>query len=220
MNPETVKAEKLKGEPIRYGDPSHPSVLQHAGIKTAKTVAVVINDPIASKHIVKLARSLNSNAYIISRTRYYLEVPLMIKAGANDVIPDEFGSSLEIFTRVLQRAGVPQDLLYRYVDELRKEGYEVLGLHNHSISPPVYSIDSDEAKIETFKLDEGSLLIGKTVFQSELKKSHGLTVLAIKRQNVTITPIQPDTAFYASDSLVLFGSADNLQKAKNLFQAV
>jgi len=220
MNPETVKAEKLKGEPIRYGDPSHPSVLVHAGIRTASTVAVVINDPIASKHIVKLARSLNVNAYIITRTRYFQEVPLMLKAGANDVIPDEFGSSLEIFTRILQKASIPLDTLYRFVDELRTEGYEALGLQNRAIKPNSnFSIESPEVKIETLSLNEGSTLIGKTIFESELKKAHGLTVLMIKRQNGTISLIHPETDLQASDSVVLFGSHDNLQKAKNLFQA-
>ncbi|HEV8051296.1 MAG TPA: cation:proton antiporter [Parachlamydiaceae bacterium] len=220
MNPETVKAEKHNGEPIRYGDPSHQSVLVHAGIRTAKTVAVVINDPLASKHIVKLARSLNPEAYIITRTRYFQEVPLMLYAGANDVIPDEFGSSLEIFTRILQKAQIPQDLLYKYVNELRTEGYDALGLHNYSISPPsAFAIDSTAAKIETMNIAEGSSLVGNTVMGSELKKVHGLTVLVIKRQNRTITAIQADTDFQAADSVVVVGSPECLTKAKYLFQA-
>lgn len=220
MNPETVKAEKNKGEPIKYGDPSHPSVLSHAGIKDAKTVAVVINDPLASKQIVKLARSLNPDAYIITRTRYFQEVPLMLYAGANDVIPDEFGSSLEIFTRILQKAQIPQDLLYQYVNELRAEGYDALGLHNYTLTPPEVSpIDSKAAKIETLNISEGSALVGNTVIGSELKKVHGLTVLVIKRQNKTITAIQADTDFQAADSVVVVGSPECLTKAKSLFQA-
>lgn len=221
LNPETVKMEKMKGEPIRFGDPSHPSVLVHAGISKAAMVAVVISDPLASKDIVKAARSLNQDAYIITRTRYFLEVPLMLKAGANDVIPDEFGSSLEIFTRVLQKANVPQDMLYRSVEELRTEGYETLGLHNFATgnSGSFYSIDPSEAKIETMNLDEGSMLVGKTVVESELKKAYGLTVLAIKRQNKTITTIQADTSLQAADALIVIGSPDSLNKAKNLFQA-
>lgn len=217
MNPETVKIEKSRGEPIRYGDPSHPSVLIHAGIKTAKTVAVVINDPIAAKHIVKVSRSLNANAYIITRTRYFQEVPLMLQAGATDVIPDEFGSSLEIFIRVLQKAEIPSDNLYRYVDELRSEGYKTLGLQNASMHTASYQIDPSQAKIEALNITEGSQLVGKTILESELKKSHGLTVLAIKRNDVTITAIQPETSLQAADSLVVIGSPESVQKARLLF---
>jgi CPA2 family monovalent cation:H+ antiporter-2 len=217
LNPETVKSEKSNGEPIRYGDPSHPSVLAHVGVKAASAVAVVINDPIASKQIVKVARSLNPNVYIVTRTRYFQEVPLMLNAGADDVIPDEFGSSLEIFTRILQKAKMPAELIYRYVDELRNEGYEALGLNNNQVMHSLYSLNSADAKIETLNVKEGSVLIGKTVLESELKKAHGLTVLLIKRQNRTITTIHPETDLQAADSVVLFGSNDSLEKAKNLF---
>lgn len=220
MNPETVKTEKMKGEPIRYGDPSHPAVLSHAGIKTAKTVAVVINDPAAAKHIVKVARSINPEAYIITRTRYFQEVPQMLQAGATDVIPDEFGSSLEIFTRVLQQASMPLDHLYRHVDELRTEGYGALGLHSRSLHPHMLSsIDPAEARIESLDIGQDSTFAGKTVFESELKKTYGLTVLAIKRASQTITAIQAETMLEAADSIVVIGSPESLQKAKPLFQA-
>lgn len=218
MNSETVKEEKSKGEPIRYGDPSHHSVMVHAGVKEAKTLVVVINDPIAAKHIVKLARSLNPEVYIITRTRYFQEVQSMLQAGANDVIPDEFGSSLEIFTRVLQKAEILPDMLYHYVDELRTEGYQAMGLHKSTIGvPSVYTIDPSEAKIETINIEQGSPLIGKTLVESELRKTHGLTVLVIKRQNRTITAIKADTALEAEDSVVVIGSPNNLMKAKKLF---
>lgn len=218
MNPETVKTEKNKGEPIRYGDPSHPSVLMHAGIKTAKTVAVVINDPIATKYIVKIARSLNPTAYIITKTRYFQEIPLMLQAGATDVIPDEFGSSLEIFIRVLQKANIPSDTLHHYVDELRSEGYRTLGMHNTSMPSPTHPIDPSQAKIEALNIIEGSILAGKTILESGLKRAHGLTVLAIKRKDITITSIEPDTALEAADSLVVIGSPESVQKAKLIFQ--
>lgn len=132
MNPETVKNEKKKGEPIRYGDPSHLSILLHAGIKTAKSIAIVINDPVASMNIVKMAKALNPNVYVITRTRYFLEVNRLFQVGADDVIPDELGSSLEIFTRVLQKSNISEVELSRCVNELRIEGYETYGIKTNS----------------------------------------------------------------------------------------
>lgn len=122
MNPETVKMEKKKGEPIRYGDPSHPSILLHAGIKAASTIVVVINDPVATRRIVKIARMLNPEVHIITRTRYMNEVANMLSAGANEVVPDEFGSSIEIFTRVLQYRDFSEERIADYVSQLRREG--------------------------------------------------------------------------------------------------
>lgn len=218
MNPETVEAEKLNGEPIHYGDPSHPSVLMHAGIKQARTVAVVINDTAATKRIIKTARDLNPQVYIITRTRYFREVQKMFQIGADDVLPDEFGSSLEIFSRVLQKSGVESGLISKCVQTVRKEGYETLRWH--SVETDTSSpLDPNESRIEAIRVHEGSALVGKTIINSDLKKGHGLTVLVIKRQNQTLTTIEADTALQAADSLIVVGSPQNLERAKHLFQA-
>ncbi len=215
-DPETVKVERANGEPIHYGDPSHHSVLLHAGIKDARAVAVVINDAAAAKRIVKAARDLNPSVYIITRTLYFKDVQKMFHIGADDVIPDEFGSSLEIFTRVLQKCDVSQSHIAKCAHTVRMEGYETLRWQ--SLEKTATPLDPNEARIETLRLVDGSPLIGKTIVTSELKKAHGLTVVLIKRQNQTLTAIEADTTLQASDALVVVGTPENLDRAKHLFQ--
>lgn len=125
MNPDTVKNEKKMGEPIRYGDPSHPSVLLHAGIKHAQQIVVVINDPAASIRIIKMAKELNPAVHVVGRVRYFQEVKGVLSAGADEVITDELGSSLEILTRVMQKCQVPQEQIAQCVQQLRLEGDQV-----------------------------------------------------------------------------------------------
>jgi monovalent cation:H+ antiporter-2, CPA2 family len=220
MNPETVKKEKIKGEPIHFGDPSHHSVLVHAGIKTAQTLAVVINDATAATRIVKMARSLNPDVYIIARTRYFQEAQQLFQIGATEVIPDEFGSSLEIFTRVLQRRNVQEAIIAKCINELRMEGYNLLNWHNNEAGRFSSLIGSSEARVETINLAKGSALIGKTIEESALRKTYGLTVLLIKRQNQTLNEVGPATIFQESDSVVVIGSPERLDKAQHLFQSV
>ena len=87
MNPETVKKEqKKKGEPIRYGDASHASVLTHSGVSRASVIVVVINDPLASIKIIKMAKELNPAIHLISRARYFQESRDIFNAGADEVI--------------------------------------------------------------------------------------------------------------------------------------
>jgi CPA2 family monovalent cation:H+ antiporter-2 len=45
MNPETVKREKAKEEPIYYGDSTQEAVLKLANIQHARVVVAAINDP-------------------------------------------------------------------------------------------------------------------------------------------------------------------------------
>src|SRR5262249_23749842 len=93
-----------------------------------RVVAVAINDFVAAMRIIELARRLNPQIHIIVRTRYQQDMKTLYKLGADEVIPDEFGSSVEIFTRVLRLYQIPHEKLEEIVTELRTEGYEMMRL--------------------------------------------------------------------------------------------
>ena len=121
MNPETVAKEKEKGEPIFFGDASHEDVLNLANINEANAMAVVINDLHAARYIVELSHRLNPKLYLIVRTRYIHETKLMHQLGANDVISDEYGTSIEIFKFVLNKFGVSQEEIEKTASTMRSE---------------------------------------------------------------------------------------------------
>ena len=129
MNAQTVRDEKLKGEPIQFGDAMHESVLHHLNIVEASVVAIVINDFTASCRIVELVRRLNPQVYIIVRTRYFSQIDMMYNLGANDVIPDELGSSIEIFTRVMNLLQVPGDRIEAIAKGTRLDAYKNLSMN-------------------------------------------------------------------------------------------
>lgn len=58
----------------------------------------------ATKIIVRLVRELNPDVYLIVRTRYVREVEDLIKLGADEVIPEEFETSIQILSRVLKNS--------------------------------------------------------------------------------------------------------------------
>lgn len=128
MNAETVKNEKTKGEPIHYGDATHEILLQHAGIMTCKVLAILINDPLASIRVTEVARKMNPNVYIITRAHYIGQIKSVLLVGANEVVSDELGSSIEIFTKVLQKYEVNPDDVEKVVNERRNELLKTHGL--------------------------------------------------------------------------------------------
>jgi CPA2 family monovalent cation:H+ antiporter-2 len=125
MNADTVREEHARGEPIFYGDATHESVLLHANIKNARTVVIAINDPTATRRITELARRLNPGALIIVRTRYVIEIEPLHRLGANEVIPEEYETSVEIFTRVLDKYQIPKEKLDSFISEIRAAGYRM-----------------------------------------------------------------------------------------------
>lgn len=126
MNIKTVQNEQKKGEPIIFGDATNIHLLEHIGIKKAKLLVIVINDFRTTKQIIKIAKKLNPNIYTIARTRYIAEVPLLLKEGANDVIPEEFETSIQIFRKILEHYNFSFPEIQFFIEELRISGYEIL----------------------------------------------------------------------------------------------
>jgi len=126
MNINTVKEMEQKGEPIIFGDATKEEILHQLGIKTARVVVVAISDPDATKRIVKACKSVREDIHLIVRTRYVAEVELFKSLGADEIIPEEFETSIEIFSRVLNRYNVPVNMIQRMIEEIRRNNYESL----------------------------------------------------------------------------------------------
>jgi monovalent cation:H+ antiporter-2, CPA2 family len=219
LNADTVKMEKRRGEPIYFGDAAHESVLHHAGISEAKVLAVVINDVIAAERVVEKARQLNKNLYIIARTRYLREMPTFMKVGADEVIPDEFGSSVEIFIKVLNKYHVPTDEIQKIVSEIRIEGYEMCRLlYKESSTLSDLKITLSDVLIETFRVGEESFVAGKSIGEIELRKVFGVTAMLIRRGAETIAELDAQTRILPNDVVVICGSHDQLVKIASLFK--
>jgi len=126
MNIKTVLNEQKKGESIVYGDATNIHLLEQIGIRDAKLLVIVINDFKTTDHIIQIARKLNPNLHMIARTRYVAEVPQLYKSGANDVIPEEFETSIQIFRKILEHYNYSFPEIQFFVEELRISGYEIL----------------------------------------------------------------------------------------------
>jgi monovalent cation:H+ antiporter-2, CPA2 family len=216
INPETVRRERESGEPIFYGDATQEEILKHANIKEARVVVIVINDPAATRRIVNLARSLNPRAYIIVRTRYLQELQSLFEQGADDVVPEEFETSMEIFTLVLKKYLVAKEEIERFVTHVRADGYLVLrGISKELDSGLRYLHDFE---ISAFRLSGRAPLAGKSLAQVELRKKYGVTVLAIQRNSQVLPNPEPDMQLLADDLLIVMGTPENLSNSTPLFK--
>jgi len=213
MNPETVRLEKSKGEPIYFGDAIQEAVLEHARIKEARVLVVVISDPTATRRITEMARRLNPKIYIITRTRFLQEMKNLLELGADEVIPEEFETSVEIFTRVLGKYLIPRDEIERFTAEVRADGYEMLrGLPKGSVSASLsdLKIHIPGIEITALRVNQGSLLVGKSLAQIELRKKYGVTLVAIQRGSEVLSNPDRDTIFYVNDILVLLAQPNKI----------
>jgi CPA2 family monovalent cation:H+ antiporter-2 len=124
MNPETVARYKNR-EPISHGDATQHVVLEHLGIEKARVLAIIISDPSAVRAITVEARHMNPNVFIIARTRFLSEVAPLQELGADEVIAEEFETSIEVLTRALTRYLVPVQEIDAFAAHIRQGNYRM-----------------------------------------------------------------------------------------------
>ncbi len=217
MNPETVRSEQSRGEPIFFGDATREAVLQHANIKDARIVVVAINDPASTRRITEVTRRLNPKVHVIVRTRYLQEMKSLYELGANEVIPEEFETSVEIFARVLAKYLIPRDEIEKFVTEVRSGGYEMLRrLSRDTTAISDLNLYMPDVEIDTVRIGEKSSLAGKSLAEMDLRRKFGITVLAIRRDQEILANPKADMPLFAKDVLYIIGSPDKLAEAAGL----
>ena len=219
LNPDLVTEARKQGEPVVFGDATTEGVLEHAGIPTARIAVVAINDPVATRKIVSISRSLAPGISIIVRTRYVSEVEALKEGGADEVIAEEFETSVEIFTVVLNKYFVPRDRIESFITDVRANGYRILRSRT-----PVQGTLSDllqnipNTTITAFTVEHTSPLEGKTLGEFNLRKRHNLLVLAIRRGESVITGLSGESRLESGDIAIVYATPDDIAKGAVLFK--
>ncbi len=214
LNNETVRKMQKKGEPIYYGDAASIEVLDKLGIKTAKILVVAILDAAATRRIVSVARKENPNIYIIVRTRYVAEVDELKKLGANEVIPEEFETSIEMFSRVLHHFHIPRNMIASYIENIRKDSYSVL----RTVELPKKHLAErheflKDIETETYLIKEDSNVAGHSIKELHLRGETGVTIIAIQRGEKIFQNPAPDFVLNSGDIVLLIGKRKDINQA-------
>lgn len=220
LNAGVVRGATAQGEPIFYGDSTRREVMHFIHLAQARVLVIAISDPIATRRTVALARELNHDINIIVRTRYMSELPDLYRLGANQVIPEEFETSIEIFSRVLREYGIARNVIQREVDGIRDEGYEILRL---PAQPHIEVSEIAEAlgtaSTETLFIQPSWSIVGQMLGDVDLRKRTRVTVIAAIRDGDSQINPGPDYCFHAEDIIVLMGSPQEIETAIELISA-
>ncbi|MFV8224344.1 cation:proton antiporter [Christiangramia aquimixticola] len=206
-NPETFNKAKGKKEPIIFGDATNATILKHAHVQEARVVVIAISDPVATRRMVASIRSFTKTATVIVRTKYVKEMEEVLRLGADEVVPEEFETSIEIFTRVLKKYLVPFDEIQEFINQIRSSDYEMLtSLKKTPHSPALQHLNIPNREIVTLKVNrDNHQIVGKTIEESGIRKNYNVTILAIQRERRYLTEITTETTIQQGDLLYLFG---------------
>lgn len=217
LNPDTVKNYKAKGEKIIYGDVSKKEILNIANIQKANIIVFAISDPLITKLSLKLAKKMNPHIHALVRTRYVNEVEDLKAMGADEVIPEEFETALQIFRKVLEKYHIPLNVIMKQVTLLRQESYSLLRKEGMDISSFIH-LDEILAQglTESYYVNEDNQHIGKSLAEINLRAQSDATIIAIVRNGQTISNPSGRDIIKANDTLVIYGTHQSVDRATEI----
>lgn len=217
LNPDTVRQEKQNGERIMFGDISREDILKIAGVEKANVIVYAISDPLITRMSLKVAKTINPHIYALVRTRYITEVDGLKILGADEVIPEEFETALQIFRKVLEKYHIPLNVIMQQVTLLRQESYSLLRKEGIDISAFTH-LDEILAQglTETFFVNEDSQFIGKTLAEINLRAQTDATIIAIVRNGNMISNPSGKDVLLAGDTIILYGTHKSVDRAIEL----
>jgi CPA2 family monovalent cation:H+ antiporter-2 len=214
VNADTIRKARDEGEPIIYGDITREDVLVRAGADCARVIVFAISDFAATRTAIRFVRSINPRIFILVRTRYSAEVDELLKLGADQVIAEEFETSIEIFSRVLHEYHVPGNIIANQISLVRYDGYKMLrgvSLDQEKIGRLAALFAA--ATVDNIQIQPESAANGKTLRELDLRRSTGATVIAMVRNGEAVTNPGPEFTLEVDDILVLLGAHKELDAA-------
>lgn len=219
MNSEVVRRASAAGEPIVFGDAAAAAVLHAAHLDSASAMVVAINDPSSIIRVVRRARALNPDIYILVRTRFLLEMEELLAAGADEVIPDEIEASLQLSTSLLRRFQLPEGKILKTIASLRQEHYDAL------LQPAADKADLSNylsalkgGHIEFVRIPETASCSGRSLAELNFRARTGATVIGLARGEQTDYGITPELKIEPGDTLILLGDQEAIRSAREFLQ--
>ena len=206
MNPVIVENQQALGIPIIYGKASNESVLKELNITSAQCIVISASTYEETLKTIDAARRLNPDIHIIVRTHYLRNINEVIEAGADEVIPKEFETSIMMFTRIMDYYNRDSDEIADAVNDLRSDNYDAFR-----------NVTSDD--IETYlnhkytDLEIDSLRVSEDTHLEDLPfEENSLKVTGVVRGDDTFIEVDNDFRFLEDDLILFIGHRENINR--------
>jgi CPA2 family monovalent cation:H+ antiporter-2 len=148
------------------------------------------------------------------RTRRTDQVEELKAAGADQVIPEEFETSIEIFSRVLRDYHIPSNVIEQQVELIRLEGYSMFrGLPLNTDSLKKFSTYLTATLTESYIVLENSWACEKALEDINIPVRTGAVVIALVRENKPLPNPDRKLVVQSGDIFILLGSHVQLDQS-------
>ena len=189
---------------------THEHILETVHLSRARAAVIAISGNFATQTIVKNIRSISDSLYLVVRTRYVAETSELIALGADEVIPEEFETSIQIFEHILHNFLVPEGDIEQLIQSVRSDNYQLF--KGELKRPKTYrATELADFNITSLRMiSDSSKFLGKPLKELNLRAIYGINILAIKRKNELLQSVQPDEEIKQGDIIYIQGNHSNV----------
>ncbi len=213
FDPASARARQAKGEMVVYGDALNEPILQKAYVETAEIVVVSIGDAITALGVIEQVRRLNKTAYIMVRSRHVSDIEDLYAMGADQVIPEEFETAIEMFERILKKLLIPKGKIEEAIEHIRDDNYGIFRekeeANSFALSDEIPGIEIVAVRARNYPVFQG-----KSLKDIHLRTEFGVTVVAVKREDDIHENPAAGFVFEADDILYILGKPEKIARLK------
>ncbi|MEM9537683.1 MAG: cation:proton antiporter, partial [Cyanobacteria bacterium P01_E01_bin.45] len=215
--------QSLRDRKIPYllGDVSSMLVLEKANLSKARTMAITLPDPMATRLTLNRALSLAPDLDITVRAHVNVEIDTLYHLGAQEVVQPEFEAALEMGAHTLLKLGDSAYMVQQLVNRYRNRRYrDIIPRREEYWGSRQLELAVEGLDHRWYELDDRNFLVGQTIVESNLRKLTGATIIAIERKNRLRRYPLGSTTFKAGDRLLVVGNPEEQDAFNQLFHEV
>lgn len=218
FDPVIAKERQNDGETVIYGDAVNESILRKAQVDSADIVVISVGNIIPSMTIIENVRSINKHVYIIVRAKDINDIEQLFGLGADQIFPENFEIAIDVFGRILSKRLVPKKDINQTLAEIRDHYYGIFRERDDKMRPSLLD-ELPNIEISAIDIEDDSDVIGRSVYDVQLRKTVGVTLVAIKRGNDIIEHPSAKITFEKGDIVYVLGNYEQNANAVNFFSS-
>jgi CPA2 family monovalent cation:H+ antiporter-2 len=191
-------------------------VLRALGLEHANVVVVSFDSADTALRIVRAVRRLREDVPILVRTEDDSRLETLQAAGATEIVPEIFETSLSLVSHVLLFLNVPARDVLETTEDIRHDRYAIL--RSVFRRRDARSLEDNEhalrQQLRTVVLPPGATAVGRTIGELGMDKGK-VVVTALRREGIVGRDPEPMTRLREGDVLVLWGTPEDLEKGEN-----
>ena len=202
-----VERAKHADIPVVFGDAGHEVVLEAAEAASARLLIITTPEIVITQTIVERVRKVNSEIQVVARAPGVEFLEEFKKLNISEVVIPEFEAGLEMARKALVHLHIPAAKIQHYTESLRQDLFASLFSENEE-DEILEQLQWAEHQFDMqwMMIKPGSVLVGKTIGESEIRTITASSVVGVIRDDVLEPNPDANFRFQANDRVAIIGT--------------